>query len=152
MFGGPLLLATRTSLPQATSDALDDLNPARIVVLGGTSMISTSVAALLGDHTTGPVTRWSGADRFATAASVAVSAFPSSESAFVANGLGFPDALAGGPSGGAYGGPLLLVSTTAVPTPTRQQLQRLQPARIFVLGGTGVVSNAVITQIDALFP
>ena len=72
--------------------------------------------------------------------------------AFVANGLGFPDALAGGPAGGAYGGPLLLVNTLGVPTPTQQQLQRLQPARIFVLGGTAVVPDSVITQINGLFP
>ena len=152
VFGGPLLLATRTSLPPATKTALADLDPARIVVLGGTSMISTSVATQLDAYTTGPVTRWFGPDRFATAADVAVNAFPASETAFVANGLDFPDALAGGPSSGAYGGPLLLVSPTGVPLPTRQRLQALQPARIFVLGGTAVVPNGVVTQINALFP
>ena len=152
VFGGPLLLATRTSIPAATAAELDRLNPGRIVVLGGTSMISDGVVLQLDGYTTGPVPRWAGANRFATASAVAAQAFPTSETAFIANGLGFPDALAGGPSAGAFGGPLLLVSDTAVPTPTAQRLQQLQPARIFVLGGTAVVPNAVVSQIDALFP
>jgi subtilisin family serine protease len=152
VFGGPLLLATRTSIPPATVAALQDLDPGRIIVLGGTSMISAAVATKLGDYTAGPVTRWFGPDRYATAASVAVNAFPVSETAFVTNGLGFPDALAGGPSGGAYGGPLLLLSPTSVPAATRLRLQALQPARIFVLGGTSVVSGSVVTQIDTIFP
>lgn len=150
VLGGPLLLATRTGIPPATAAALSDLQPQRIVVLGGTSMIGSAVASALAGYA--PVTRMSGNDRYGTAADVASKVFATSETAFVANGLGFPDALAGGPSGGAFGGPLLLVNTLGVPTPTQQQLQRLQPARIFVLGGTAVVPNAVVTQIDGLFP
>jgi len=93
-----------------------------------------------------------GSDRFGTAATVAAQVFPASETVFVSNGFGFPDALAGGPAAGAYGGPLLLTAPTALPSATTQQLQRLQPARIFVLGGTSVVSNSVITQMNGLFP
>jgi subtilisin family serine protease len=152
MLGGPLLLATQSSLPTATRTELSRLKPSRIVILGGTSMVSASVASALDAYTTGPVNRWAGADRFATAATVAAQAFPASETAFVASGLGFPDALAGGPAAGAFAGPMLLVSPSTTPTPTRQQLQRLQPARIFVLGGTSAVSETVVNQIRALFP
>lgn len=150
ILGGPLLLATSTQIPPATAAALAYLEPQRIVVLGGTSVIGSAVATTLAGIA--PVTRMSGANRYATAADVASQVFDASETAFVANGLGFPDALAGGPAGGAYGGPLLLVNTLGVPTPTQQQLQRLQPARIFVLGGTSVVPSSVITQINGLFP
>jgi putative cell wall-binding protein len=110
------------------------------------------VAGQLDAYTTGPVHRWSGTDRYATAASVAAQAFPSAGTAFVASGLGFPDALAGGPPGGAWLGPLLPTAPSSLPTPTRQQLQRLKPVRIFVLGGTSVISNTVENQINAAFP
>lgn len=150
--GGPVLLVTGSSIPAATATELSRLKPKRIVILGGTGVVANSVATKLDPYTTGPVNRMAGADRFATAATVAAQAFPAAKTAFVANGLGFPDALAGGPAAGAFDGPLLLVTSSAVPTPTRQQLQRLQPVRVFVLGGTGVVSNGVVTQIQGLFP
>ncbi|MEJ7803181.1 MAG: cell wall-binding repeat-containing protein, partial [Candidatus Limnocylindria bacterium] len=150
VLGGPLLLATATQIPPATAIALNDLEPQRIVILGGTSVISTAVANQLASFA--PISRMSGSDRWATAADIANRAFPASETAYIANGLGFPDALAGGPAAGAYGGPLLLTTSTSLPPATTQQLQRLGPARVFVLGGTSVVSTPVIDQIRAAFP
>jgi subtilisin family serine protease len=152
VFGGPLLLVSPTSTPAATRNELSYLKPKRIVILGGTSVVSSTVAAQLDAFTTGPVSRWSGADRYATAATIAARAFDSAGSVFVASGLGFPDALAGGPSAGAFGGPLLLTAPATLPAASRQQLTRLKPARVFVLGGTSVVSNAVVDQIRRLFP
>ena len=149
---GPLLLATSTAIPAATHAELVRLAPQRIVILGGPGVISDEVAYQLEVNYTGSVVRMWGANRFETAAAVTSQSFPAAETAFVANGLNFPDALAGGPSAGAFGGPLLLVTATATPTATAQQLQRLQPARIFILGGTGVVTDEVIGQLNALFP
>ena len=150
--GGPLLLVSATSLPAATRTELLNLKPKRIVILGGTSVVSSTVAAQLDAYTNGPVSRWSGADRYATAATIATQAFPSAGSVFVASGLGFPDALAGGPSAGAFGGPLVLTAPASLPAASRQQLTRLKPVRVFVLGGTSVVSNAVVDQVRKLFP
>lgn len=150
--GGPLLLVTATSIPAATKSELTRLKPKRIVILGGSGVISSQVAAQLDPYTGGPVSRWSGADRYATAATIAAQAFPSAGTAFVASGLGFPDALAGGPSAGASLGPLVLTTSGTLPTPSRQQLQRLKPVRIFVLGGKTVVSDTVVNQVRQLFP
>ncbi|HEX7172613.1 MAG TPA: cell wall-binding repeat-containing protein [Candidatus Limnocylindria bacterium] len=152
VFGGPLLLVSQSSTPTATRNALSALKPQRIVILGGTAVVSATVAAQLDAYTTGPVQRWSGSNRYATAAAVAAQAFASAASAYLASGLGFPDALAGGPSAGAALGPLLLTAPSSLPTPTRQQLQRLKPVRVFVLGGTSVISNGVVDQVRQLFP
>ncbi len=149
--GGPLLLTATTRLPTVTGTALFNLKPQRIVILGGTAAVSSTVAKMLDDYTTGPVERWSGADRYATTASVAAHAFPTAGTAFVASGLGFPDALAGGPPGGAWLGPLLTTTPSSLPTSSRQQLLRLKPVRVFVLGGTSVISNTVVNQVKALF-
>lgn len=149
---GPLLLVTATSIPSSTATELGRLEPQRIVILGGTAVVSSNVAAQLDVYTPGPVRRWSGPDRFATAASVAAQAFPSAATVFVASGLGFPDALAGGPSAGAALGPLLLVGNATLPSATQQQILRLKPVRIFVLGGTAVVSGSVVNEVKALFP
>jgi putative cell wall-binding protein len=150
--GGPLLLVSATSTPAATRTELGRLKPKRIVILGGPAVVSATVAGQLDAYTTGPVSRWSGANRYATAATIAVQAFPSAGTAFIASGLGFPDALAGGPSAGAFLGPLVLTAPTTLPDPSRQQLLRLKPVRIFVLGGRSVVSDTVLNQVKQLFP
>jgi hypothetical protein len=67
---------------------------------------------------------------------------------FIATGQSYPDALAGGPAAAKEGGPLLLVRSF-IPLATANELQRLGPARIVVLGGAGVVSAAVATGLGA---
>ena len=69
--------------------------------------------------------------------------------AYVAVGSNFPDALAGGPVAGLNAGPVLLVTTDTIPAATASELTRLQPNKIVILGGTGVVSTAVETQLAA---
>ncbi len=90
VFGGPLLLVTRSAVPSATAAELSRLKPQRIVILGGAGVVGGSVATKLDAYTTGPVSRMAGADRYATAGTVAAQSFPTAETVFVANGLGFP--------------------------------------------------------------
>ena len=95
------------------------------------------------------VCRIAGPDRYATAAQVSQANFPDGAGiVFIATGLGFPDALAGGPVAAHVGAPLLLVSPTAVPSSTAAELTRLDPDQIVVLGGEGVVSAAVFNELD----
>ncbi|MEO8247619.1 MAG: glycosyl hydrolase family 18 protein, partial [Chloroflexota bacterium] len=82
--------------------------------------------------------RVSGTDRYATAAAVSASAYgPGVPIVYIATGASFPDALAGGPVAGRDGGPVLLTWRDQLPGVTRTELERLQPSRIVVLGGTG---------------
>lgn len=92
-----------------------------------------------------------GPDRFATAVQLSVSHFADNSNpvVFIANGRNYPDALAAGPAAAALGGPLLLVSPTDIPTVVRDELARLQPSRIVIVGGVGSVSAAVETQLRA---
>ena len=69
--------------------------------------------------------------------------------AYVAIGENFPDALAGGPVAGLNQGPILLVTKHTIPGPTATELDRLNPKSIVILGGVGVVSSAVETQLAA---
>ena len=136
--GGPVLLTEQTSLPEATRDELTRLRPQRIVVLGGTSAVSDSVATALDAYTTGTVTRIAGADRYATAAAVSAATFvPGVAAAFVATGESFPDALSAGPAAIRNRGPVLLTTRGSLPQVVRDELARLQPQRIYLLGGAG---------------
>lgn len=150
--GGPILLVERNAVPGATRTELARLAPKKIVVLGGTSVVSSAVMGVLDGYTAGTPVRLSGADRYATSVKISQSAFGSSDSAFIATGTKFPDGLAGGPVAALLPGPLLLVSPTQLPSVVRSELQRLGPDRVFILGGTGVVSNSVVGAIDAALP
>lgn len=144
--GGPMLLVTRTTIPSATRNELLRLRPQRIVVLGGTGVVSASVAAALDAYTAGAVTRIAGADRYATAAAISRAVYPApAATAYLATGASYADALAGG----ARGGPLLLVTANAIPAATAAELDRLRPARVVVLGGRGVVSDGVLAAAAA---
>ncbi len=150
MTGGPLLLTDPTSLPSVVKTELARLKPAKIVVLGGTGVVSTAVATALAAYTTGSVSRWSGANRYATAVAISQASFsPGVPVAYLATGEDFPDALAGAPVAGMTGGPLLLTDPTSLPSVVKTELARLKPAKIVVLGGTGVVSTAVATALAA---
>ncbi|MEO8468122.1 MAG: cell wall-binding repeat-containing protein, partial [Chloroflexota bacterium] len=92
----------------------------------------------------GLVTRLAGASRYETAAAISAASFAANVPvAYVATGLSFPDALAGAAVAGWAGGPVLLVPGTSIPTAIANELTRLNPGRIVVLGGTGVVSDGV---------
>ena len=96
------------------------------------------------------VTRRWGPDRFSTAAAVSQGAFGSASTVYVAYGFDFPDALGAAAAAAAVDGPVLLVTSGAVPAATRNELIRLDPSRIVVAGGTGVISAAVQADLGYL--
>ena len=149
--GGPILLVTPTAIPASTAAELERLDPQRIVVLGGTGAVSAQVAIDLQRYTPSGIVRRSGADRYATAVAVSQGSFPAgARHVFIATGQNFPDGLAGGPAAALRGGPLLLVPGTSMPPAVSAELLRLDPDRVTILGGTGVVTDAVQAQIHAL--
>ena len=149
--GGPILLVRPNGVPNATRAELGRLKPQRIVVLGGTSAINATVASQLQAYTPTQVQRRSGADRYETAVNVSRASFgPSVTRVFIATGANYPDGLAGGPAGAVSRGPLLLVRTDVLPTSVRNELLRLSPQRVTILGGMNAVNESVRAQIDAL--
>ena len=151
--GGPVLLTKADALPSSTATELDRLNPAKIVVLGGTSAISDTVKNGLQQYTAGTVTRISGANRYETAANLSKATFAAPvDTVYVATGTNFPDALAGGPaaaSAPAGGAPILLVEPGSIPGPTAAELQRLGAQKVVILGGTTAVSASVGAALEA---
>jgi putative cell wall-binding protein len=125
---------------------------------GSTDVTTSSVSVDLGTVTLPDRTistgRIAGSDRWGTAAAASARMYPGSPHAttapavvYVANGMNYPDALAAGPAAILNGAPLLLTLPTSLPTPTANELARLQPAKVIVLGSQGAVSNAVMTAI-----
>lgn len=139
----PLLITDPASLPGETARALTRLQPERIIVVGGTAAVSAEVATQLTPYAmSGVVQRIGGADRYEVAANVAA-AYPADvPRVYLASGQDYPDALAGAALAAHQGAPLLITRSTFLPTAVAEQLERLSPGQLIVLGGTGAVSSA----------
>jgi hypothetical protein len=88
------------------------------------------------------VTAWVVVSSRATAAS-------STPVVYVATGENFPDALGASAAAAVQGGPVLLVRKGSIPSETAAELSRLSPDVIFVVGGTAVIDDTVVSQLGA---
>lgn len=128
-----------------------------VFIMGGTAAIPGEVDGQLAAAGIQPV-RIAGVGREETAELAAQTVeeltadvnFPTRDYAFVAFGRDWPDAVAVGQIAAYYGIPILLTNTEQLHPITRAELQRLAPERVYVLGGTAVVSDTVMQQIGAL--
>ncbi|AZS36160.1 N-acetylmuramoyl-L-alanine amidase LytC [Microbacterium lemovicicum] len=144
--GGPVLLTDGSSLSSSVSAELTRLKPAKIVVLGSAASVSDSVLSTARAYAA-RVDRLAGADRFATSAAVSAATFaPGVPVVYLANGWKFPDALSGAPAAGSVGAPVLLTSGDTMSQDITDELARLKPGKIIVLG-----SDASVTDFVRLF-
>lgn len=147
--GGPVLLVTKNSIPASVADELARLTPGTVVVLGGTSTISQAVEnTLKADYA---VTRIGGADRFVVSANVSANTYPRGpvHTVYVASGEVFPDALSASAAASVEHAPVLLVTKNAIPGVVADEIDRLKPTRIVVVGGPNTISDAVLAELRA---
>ena len=85
------------------------------------------------------------ADRYGTAADLALEAFEAADTAVLVRGDGFADAFSASSLAGALDAPVLLVApgATTLPVATRQALQQLGVTRLAIVGGTDAVPAAL---------
>jgi putative cell wall-binding protein len=139
MRGQPILLTDTNYLPQATTDAIANLGIKNTVVCGGPGAVSESVF----DQLPNPK-RVFGNDRYLTALELAKEFMPkSTKHVYVATGLDFPDAVAGGVLAAKNNSGVLLVQgNQTVPI---QQIQDYYVEHGFtgatMFGGSSVVSS-----------
>ena len=140
-----------------------------VYIAGGTASVSTGIASQVATLLPArrPV-RFAGANRYQTATLIvdhffqnpAVSPFGATpvNTVYVASGLNFPDALAGGALAGAQGAPLLLVPGTAPNIDgvvvnghlvIREEFgsSRLFPNRVIIFGGSGAISTGIYNEL-----
>jgi putative cell wall-binding protein len=146
--GGVVVLSDGETLPQPVLDYVAQKQQAGafVATVGGPAAPSYPAAdqAIVG------------ADRYATAASVAGTFFVGPTgvgplTAGLATGTNFPDALSGGAFMGLVGGPMLLTQSTALNANAGAFLGRHRTTIdfAFIFGGAGAVSNTVDGQVAA---
>ncbi|SFR95808.1 Putative cell wall binding repeat 2, partial [Microbacterium sp. cf046] len=109
-------------------------------------VITPAVETQLGQY--GTVERLAGLGRYETSVAISAASFPDgADVVYIASGTNYPDALSGAPVAGMNSAPILLTPAEALPAAVKNELDRLNPTRIVVLGGVGVITPAVETQL-----
>lgn len=165
-FGLPILLSPRDALHPATAQALDDLRPERIYVLGGTAALSDVVVRQAGTVSGVPAEkriRLAGAARDGTAVAVA---FAFEALLFSEDGLApplvvavnvrrrdaFAHALSASMIAGTYGAPFVPIEGndgTVVTDPAKDYL-RGTGFDLLLAGGEDLISEEVADELTAL--
>ncbi|GAA1137813.1 hypothetical protein GCM10009583_04380 [Ornithinicoccus hortensis] len=107
-----------------------------------------TIADASADPTSPTVTRYTGYDRYATAARISAEYEPGVDTVYIATGRTFPDALTGAAKAALDGVPVLLTRPDELPAATLFELDRLKPADIVVLGGTAAIEDDVLTELE----
>lgn len=116
------------------------LRAACVVVLVG----AVIAALALGGEGRSSTHRVEGADRYSTAAEMALATFTHADFAVLARGDDLADAVAASYLAGAQGGgPILLTPPQSLPNDVLHALQRLKVKQVFVIGDTTAISADV---------
>lgn len=142
----PVLLTRPDGLPTATRTQLERLAPEQLVVLGGTEAVSGAVEQEASAYA-GTTTRVSGTNRYVVSAALARAYAPGVPVLYVASGANFPDALSIGALAGRQGAPLLITRPDGLPGAVEEEIARLDPGRIVVVGGALAVNDDVVTAL-----
>ncbi len=141
--GGPVVLVNggASSVDQATKELLKSLGVTSLSIAGGPASVSPGVESSL--KSIAPTSRQGGADRFEASVNINRSAIATSDRAFLATGLKFPDALAASAWAGSVGAPLYVTPPDCVPQATLDAIKAQGVTHVTLLGGVNTLSPAV---------
>lgn len=139
----PVLLTRPGRLDSATEEALEYLNADEVIVLGGEGAVSQEVFEAAGADR-----RLAGDNRYGTAVAVSEEFAADADGTYVASGEAWPDALAGSALSGYLGQPITLSKTDDVPDVVMEELDRLSPDEVAVLGGPGALTSDVVDELN----
>ncbi len=144
--GAPVVLVRSDRVDEFTQAALDYLDADEVIVLGGPASVSDAVYDAIGADD-----RLFGDDRFETSVAISEEFEGDIDATYVASGRAWPDALAGASLSGFLGQPLTLSDTNDVPDVVMDELDRLSPASVTLLGGEKPLTEAVETELNASY-
>ncbi|WP_179632075.1 cell wall-binding repeat-containing protein [Clostridium peptidivorans] len=124
----------------------------RKIMLNVVSALTLSLSVLLTFQVSAATLedRLAGNNRYETGAEIVSKGWTTSDYAVIASGEGFADALCAAPLAKKYNAPILLTGKNTLDPNTKNQLERLEVKNVLVVGGAGVVSNNVLSEIGKM--
>ncbi|AWI05552.1 cell wall-binding repeat-containing protein [Clostridium drakei] len=93
-----------------------------------------------------------GRDRYETSALISQNGWEAASTVVICNGENFPDALCAAPLAKKYNAPILLTNKSNLSESTKKELSRLNPSKIIIIGGSGVITDTVLSEIKIVVP
>lgn len=124
------------------------MNVKRVLVTAMTTALVLGSAAAAAASVSGE--RIGGPHRTATSVAISQKAFPhGADVAVLVHADSFPDALVAGAAAGALGAPVLLSGKGVIPDAVVDELNRLNPDEIILVGGPSALSDRIAVQVRA---
>lgn len=144
-----ILYTEKDSLPTATRNEIQRLNPVEVYLLGGKQSISSGIENILKKYSN-KVTRIAGRDRYETSAKVA--AMSKKKNVVIASGENFSDPLYASSYAYSNNAKILLSSGKTLSRETRDYLLRNKSSigKVTVVGGGQSISSATVRYIQSL--
>ena len=155
---GPILLVDKNAASSGSSYALQYIansldKSGKIYILGGEGVIDSSFLTYLKKlgYSESNIIRLCGKDRNETSVKIAESLnLPEGNTVILSSDGGFADSLSISPIAGFNKWPILLTSATNLNVDVEQYLQAQKPSKIFIVGGTGVISDNVKNRVKQI--
>jgi putative cell wall-binding protein len=142
----PMLLTHDTKLTSTTKTEILRLKAKKVILLGSSDAIHSDVERELRGMGL-EVSRIGGVDRFDTAAQIAENMPKKGNTAIVAYGFNFPDALTIAPYAAKMGYPIFLTRTKELPEATKNALKNFE--HTIVVGSEDVISESIFKQLNS---
>lgn len=143
--GYPILLSGKDSLSQTIKDMLMLIKPEKVYIAGGTGVLANSVVSDIiaaTGLTAADIIRLGGSDRYDTSIVLAKYFNFKTDTAVIATGLNFPDALAGSVLAAQKYAPIILVDNDDISRQI-QFIDEQEYSKFIILGREGAISKDI---------
>ncbi|WP_412523889.1 cell wall-binding repeat-containing protein [Clostridium sp. JS66] len=144
--GYPIIMSDSSKLSEQAREMLKDIEPSKAFIIGGEGSINNNVFNQLKEVVTSlndnNIIRIAGMNRYETSLDVCRYFNLSSDTAVIASGENFPDALSGSALAAKKNAPIILTDGVNISS-QKQYLDQCNYSKLILLGGTGSISNDV---------
>lgn len=140
----PIILTPKDSVTSEVKNFITENSISKSYVIGGTSAVSENVANEFKN-----IERISGANRFETNANIFKKFISdiSFDTAYVATGMNYPDALTGSALAGKTKSPLILTNGSIIENDNFEYIRGQMSKEIYILGGPTVINDSVMDTL-----
>jgi putative cell wall-binding protein len=146
--------AQSTSLPDPVREYIQQINPSKIRLLGGTTVIPESINSEIANLLpNAEILRIAGQNRYHTATSLSQYLYPNqgdADTVYLVNNIAESDAILANSLSLGVKGPVLYINALDIPTQVAQEIHRLNPQNLVIIGGSARVSEDTAVHARAI--
>lgn len=153
--GSPILISDSNPYSINSKSALDYINAhlnktGNVFLIGGTGVIPETFKVKLNSMGFNNIKRLSGRNRIETSVALANFVGAGDKTVVITTANNYPDAVSISSIAAMYKWPILLTDTAGLSDTVKNYLASNKPTKIYLVGGTGVISANVAAQVKSI--